>query len=76
MGAALEFAFDEVISPGNRVAFPDLIIVITDGRSSDDPTESAKRLRASGVRNKLSFYYFSFVYYYLFISVFDLYSDF
>ena len=45
VAAALEHLRDNVLTVGNRPEAPDFIVVITDGRSSDEPAPIAQQLR-------------------------------
>ena len=46
-GRALQLLIDSSLHKGNRPDFPDILIVITDGRSSDEPKKAAEELRRS-----------------------------
>ena len=54
-GKALNYTLDVLFRPenGNRQAVPDIIVLLTDGRSQDDVFVPAQRLRDSGATVKV-----------------------
>lgn len=45
-GLGLQTLVNSVFREGNRINYPDIVIVITDGRSADDPALPAEKLRS------------------------------
>jgi hypothetical protein len=46
LGKALQHLIDNVLNVGNRPDVPDILVIITDGQSTDDPTVPAKLLHS------------------------------